>query len=392
MAAIRTLVVAGAASALLVALPAQAVPLEAPQATPQALDRDTPVRMELTLCTDDADRDCIESLGLVTRSGIVEGRIVSSFPEIVQEPVTAGGSTSGPLTGRVVFRSETWSIPGLKTESGQDTIDPFIALTTPGLRWYDAAADFEYDVISQLEVEIFTGRDIEVDARPGCTPGGSTCLRSEQILPRQVLRAVIRTSWFEPAWARSHLGGTKLRIEPLRDGGSRITVQGSALDSPGFFFGGGRDPRPERRDQFDFTDHRWTVYMLDANDPNFPEACARFGFPLISGNQWSSGTPIWDPRTQEMSLEMSAPHLDGSGKAFRGHYEAFIPAAYARCLWKAEPRRLQSRLIVEVTTEDGEEKAASTSIAFRDGGVRIVARNFTFSTPKITVRPKGGKR
>jgi hypothetical protein len=44
--------------------------------------------------------------------------------------------------------------------------------------------------------------------------------------------------------------------------------------------------------------------------------------------------------------------------------------------------------MVEVTSEDGEEKAAATSIAFRDGGVKIIARNFTFSSPKITVRPK----
>jgi hypothetical protein len=48
--------------------------------------------------------------------------------------------------------------------------------------------------------------------------------------------------------------------------------------------------------------------------------------------------------------------------------------------------------MVEVTSEEGEEKAASTSIAFRDGGVRVVARNFTFSSPKITVRPKNKKR
>lgn len=392
MTVLRALVFAAVTIALLVALPARAAPPEGLAATPRALDRETPVRMELTLCRDDRDRDCIESLGMVTRGGIVQGRIVSSLPEIVQDPVPAGGNTSGPLTGRVVLRSETWAIPGLKTESGQDSIDPFIALTTPGLRWYDAAADFEYDVMSQLELDVFTGRDIEVDAQPGCSPGSTTCIRPEQILPGQVLRAVIRTSWFEPAWARSHLSGTKLTVDRLPDGGSRITVQGAALNSPGFFFGGGRDPRPERRDQFDFTDHRWTAYMMDANDPNFPESCARFGFPLISGNQWGSGTPLWDPRTQEMSLEMSAPHLDESGKAFRGHYEAFIPAAYARCLWKADPRRLQSRLTVEVTTEDGEEKAASTSIAFRDGGVRIVARNFTFSTPKVTVRPKSDKR
>lgn len=350
------------------------------------------MRAELTLCADDADRDCIESLGMVDGGRFVPGEIIESQAPIVRGPVRPGGVESGPTTGSTIQRLETWRIPGLVTESGVDTIDPFIAITTPGFRWYNAAADFEYDVASQVEFELSSGRGVDVPADPPCDPGRGTCARPEHISPDQTLRAVIRTSWFQPAWARSHLRGTVLRVEPLGDGGSRITVQGNALNSPGFFFGGGRDPRPERREQFDYYDYRWTVYMMDANDPNFPNRCARFGFPLISGNQWGSGTPMWDSRTQQMSLEMSAPHLDGAGKAFRGHYEAFIPAAYAKCLWQADPRRLQNRLVVEVTAEDGEEKAATTSVAFRDGGVRVIARNFTFSSPKITVRPKGKRR
>lgn len=372
---------------LLLSAPASA---EAP--TTRALDPDTPVRMELTLCTDKADRDCIEALGLVTKSGFVPGEIISSEPPVITGPVTPGSSENGPTTGQEVMRLETWRIPGLKTESGQDTIDPFIAITTPGLTWYDAQADFEYDVASQVEFEVGTGRGVEVKVASPCDVATDSCFRPEHILPGQTLRAVIRTSWFMPAWARSHLGGTQLRVESLSGGGSRITVQGEALNSPGFFFGGGRDPRPERRDQFDFYDYRWSVYMMDSNDPNFPDRCAVHGFPLISGNQHASGTPIWDARTQRMDLDMSAPHLDGQGKAFRGHYEAFIPAAYAKCLWQANPKRLQSQLMVEVTSEDGEEKAASTSIAFRNGGVRIVARNFTFSSPTITVKPKKKRR
>jgi hypothetical protein len=371
----------------LVAVPANAQPQQV-----RALDPDQPARMELTLCVDVADRDCVEALGLVTRAGFIPGEIVSSGAPIIVGPVKRGGEQSGPTTGQAIDRQETWRIPGLKTESGLDTVDPFIAITTPGLRWYDAQADYEYDVTSQVEFEFSTGRGVDVPAQPPCQPETGTCDRPEQISPDQTLRAVIRTSWFQPAWARSHLGDTILRVEPLPDGGSRITVQGKALNSPGFFFGGGRDPLTYQREQFDFDDYRWLVYMMDANDPKFPERCAQYGFPLISGNQHTSGTPLWNSRTQRMDLEISAPHLDGRGKPFRGHYEAFIPAAYAKCLWQADPRRLQSRLTVEVTTEDGEEKAATTAIGFRDGGVRIVARNFTFSSPTITVKPKKRKR
>ena len=382
---LSTLTAVGAG--LLASAPASA---EAPAT--RALDPSVPVRMELTLCADEADRDCIEALGLVTKSGFIPGEIVSSAPPVIIGPVQPGGVESGPTTGQAIDRPEVWRIPGLTTESGQDTIDPFIAIHTPGLRWYNAQADFEYDVAAQVNFELYTGRGVSVKADPPCQIDTGTCTRAELILPDQTLRAVIRTSWFQPAWARSHLGNTALDIDPLPGGGSRITVQGQALNSPGFFFGGGRNPRPEFRDQFDYYDYRWTVYMMDANDPRFPERCARFGFPLISGNHWGSGTPSWDPRTQRMDLQMSAPHLDGAGQPFRGHYEAFIPDNFARCLWQADPRRLTSRLMVEVTAENGEEKSASTSIAYRNGGVRVVARNFTFSSPTITVKPKKKRR
>lgn len=392
MNAVRLVIGVATASALLVGAPVQAAPEERKAPIPRALDRDEPIRMELTLCKDDTDMDCIESLGLVTRQGFVAGEIVSRRPPISMGPIQGGGRESGPTTGQVLYRSETWRIPGMRTESGLDTLDPFIALTTPGLRWYAADQGIEYDVAAQLEFEVSTSRSVLLDTAIPCDTSDGRCGRPEHMDPDQTFRAIVRTSWFAPAWARSHLGNTVLRVEAIKGGGSRITVQGKALNSPGFLFGGGRDQDLHRRDSFDYNDYRWTVYMMDANDPNFPERCSDFGFPLVSGNQWGSGTPMWNPRTQEMSLEMSAPHYDGDGKVFRGTYEAFIPAAYARCLWQADPKRLQSRLIVEVMSEDGDEKAATTSIAFRDGGVKIIARNFTFSSPTITVRPKGKQR
>ena len=367
----------GSVAAALVAGLLISVPASADMASPRALALDEPVRMQLVPCINEADRDCIESLGMVAGRTFIAGELVSLDEPKVTESVTPGTGESGPTTGRMVLHPQTWRIPGLRTEVGNDTLTPFIAITTPGLRWYAADSDSEYDVTSQVEFELFSEGIVEVSATRPCMGGDGTCYRPSRIAPGQPLRAVIRTSWFQPSWARSHLRDTVLRVEPLAGGGSRITVEGEALNSPGFFFGGGRNPDTSQREEFDFYDYRWTVYMLDANDPNFPSACANFGFPLISGNQWGSGTPTWNPRTQEMDLQMSAPHRDGDGKVFRGHYEAFIPSAYARCLWRTDPKRLQSRLIVEVTSEDGEEKAATTSIGMRNGGVRIIARNFS---------------
>ena len=376
---------------LFTGVPVQAAP-SGLEASPHALDRDEPVRMELTLCHGASDRDCIESIGLVTSDGVIPGAQVSPTFPLVTGPVRIGGSVTGPVGGKVIdFSGGDWRIPGLRTESGEDLINPFVTISTPGLRWYDATSRQSWDVPAQILIELISTSGVEVPADPPCNPNG-TCGRQSIVYPDQTFRVVVRTSWFDPSWGRTHLGDTKLSVRALPGGGSRITVQGHALDSPGFFMGGGRNPNVSEREQIDYYDYRWLVYLMDANDPRFPEQCSRYGFPLISGNQWGSGTPQWYPNAQRMSLNMSAPHFAPDGSAFRGHYEAFIPARYAECLWKSDPRRLAHLLTVEVTAEDGQEQAATTSIAYRDGGVRIVARNFTFSTPKITVRPKGGKR
>lgn len=367
------------------------MPSGPPALESRALDPRVPLRMELLPCTNNADRDCIESISLITSDGVIPGAQVSPTVPLVTGPVRVGGPVTGPVGGQVTdYSGGDWRIPGLRTESGVDVINPFVTISTPGLRWYDATTRQSWDLPAQILIELISTSGVEVPADPPCNPNG-TCGRQSIVYPDQTIRVVVRTSWFDPSWGRTHLGDTKLSVRALPGGGSRITVQGHALDSPGFFMGGGRNPNVSERDQIDYYDYRWLVYLMDANDPRFPEQCSRYGFPLISGNQWGSGTPQWYPNGQRMSLNMSAPHFAPDGSAFRGHYEAFIPARYAECLWKTDPRRLASQLSVEVTAENGQEQAATTSIAFRDAGVRIIASNFTFSSPKITVRPRNGK-
>jgi len=344
---------------------------------------------EMSRCAGEDDRDCIESIELLTEDGFVSGFIISSEPPITWGPVTPGGAESGPSNGTATLRNDEWRIPGLKTESGLDTLNPNVAISTPGLRWYASDSKEESEALALIGLDLFTGRGIDEPVNPPCDVGQGTCWREENVLPDQTLRVVIRTAKFDTAWAFSPLRGTKLRVDSLPGGGSRISVQGEALEQPGFFYGGGRPlPYLRRDDHFDYSWYRWSVHLYNANDPRFPDSCAKYGFPIIAGNQYGTGMPNWNGRTKEMDLSISAPHFDGNGNVFRGHYEAFLPGAYAKCLWRSNPKALASRLVVEVTDESGEDKAATTSIAYRNRGVRITATNFTYSNPAITVGPK----
>ena len=83
---------------LFTGVPVQAAP-SGLEASPHARDRDEPVRMELTLCHGASDRDCIESIGLVTSDGVIPGAQVSPTFPLVTGPVRIGGSVTGPVGG-----------------------------------------------------------------------------------------------------------------------------------------------------------------------------------------------------------------------------------------------------------------------------------------------------
>jgi hypothetical protein len=73
-----------------------------------------------------------------------------------------------------------------------------------------------------------------------------------------------------------------------------------------------------------------------------------------------------------------------------GEYTMQMRADDARCLYGYTEAPIQTK--VSVTDSRGTQKIATTSVSERGGWLTIRARNFTFSSPKIVVSIKQGKK
>lgn len=224
----------------------------------------------------------------------------------------------------------------------------------------------------------------------GCMGNVNVPCERSPLLPQDItLRMVLRTSWVDPALVMARMRDPELQIEELGTGAHRITLTGRPMylqsqAAPELVTGIAK-----------WVTSTFGLNLLDPRVGNIgSEACYRNGPLLFAYNGSGGSQPVWVPEEGRLKLNVVAPHYWPDGKTeWRGYYETTIPEATARCLWGIDPR-MTSSLAVEVYGQDGEEKAATTAISFRDGAVNIRAYDFTFSEPTIavTVNVKAGQR
>jgi hypothetical protein len=92
----------------------------------------------------------------------------------------------------------------------------------------------------------------------------------------------------------------------------------------------------------------------------------------------------------QLSYQISGMHYNQDGTEFMGEYTMQMRADDARCLYGYSDAPIQTK--VSVTDSAGTQKIATTSVSERGGWLTIRARNFTFSSPKIVVSIKQGKK
>ena len=85
-----------------------------------------------------------------------------------------------------------------------------------------------------------------------------------------------------------------------------------------------------------------------------------------------------------LRYEMGALHLKSDGSVFKGNFDMFIESGFARCLWKLSKAPVQAS--ISVTTTDGNQNIATTSLGERNGFIRMKAAGFTFSTSTVEMK------
>lgn len=326
---------------------------------------DPQARTFLLYCERDIQLDCIESIGLVRPDGTyTPGTFIAGHTEDVNEPGY----------GDIARHSTTWSVPGLALEDGQP-----VTVRLQGSYGGPGSVGLTFGMFLE---------GFESVAGPvsqyGCMHGETDpCLLPPVLPDGTTFRVDLRMSWLTPSVVRARAVDARFTSEPLGTGARRYSVTGGAMLLQVQSDQARETGVPEYvSSSFDF--FMWDPRLWEGRDSN----CYLDGPIVYSFNGLYGGAPIWNPGQGRLELNVSAAHHwpDGN-REWRGYYETVIPDATARCLWGIDPRRT-SAMRVEVYNEEGEEKAATVGIAYRNAQVVIRAYDFTYSSPTIAVTIK----
>lgn len=316
---------------------------------------DVPYRGPISACASTEEFECIESVQYRETGGAWQRA----------EAVRARNSQ-----WRITYRGETVRIR-LATE-----------LMTP------AFDDGNPDIGPRLMVDV--QREADRD-NPKFDPGDqecdprrmTTCIVRGPALPDELeIRVVVRLSWMTPVGASGYGADANTRMEEV-PGGTRWVLEGREGLTPY-----SREPRGD--DQPAEYMEPMLIFWVVHTDPAWEDTalnsrCSDAGFPRNHANATWAGTPMWDAETSSIDFNIGADHRDVSGRLYRGFFSARLPIDWIECSWGIERFRA-SEFEVTVTTEEGEEVAATRLLRVRRGHLEITVTGFHYSSPTISVR------
>jgi hypothetical protein len=135
----------------------------------------------------------------------------------------------------------------------------------------------------------------------------------------------------------------------------------------------------------------WSVNTLpywQTDNPCFADKTRVQGILTTNAMVYQAGLPTFSKG--QLSYQVAGLHNNYDGSEFTGEYTLQMRADDARCLYGYTEAPIQTK--VSVTDSAGTQKIATTSVSERGGWLTIRARNFTFSSPKIVVSIKQGKK
>ena len=106
------------------------------------------------------------------------------------------------------------------------------------------------------------------------------------------------------------------------------------------------------------------------------------GIVTTNASAYSAGPPTF--ADGELKYQVAAPHFQADGKVFKGDYTLVIDSKVARCLYKFSNAPVNAT--ISVVNDKGEQSIATTSVSESDGWLKLVARNFEFSAPSISIK------
>ena len=149
---------------------------------------------------------------------------------------------------------------------------------------------------------------------------------------------------------------------------------------------------PITKDKSTFEQSVWSFYTMrpwDTKAQDQVEKCSTSSNSLIgmvttNSMIYDPGPPSFDSINGSLNYKVTSPHFDSEGDVATGNYDLLMRADVARCIYKFSNAPIKGT--VEITSDDGNNKIATTSVNENNGWLHMSANNFTFSSPTIKVK------
>jgi hypothetical protein len=131
----------------------------------------------------------------------------------------------------------------------------------------------------------------------------------------------------------------------------------------------------------------WAWRTLPAEEVKAANGCFSAGDGIkgivtTNASAYSAGPPEF--KDGVLNYQVAAPHFNRDGTVFKGDYTLVLDSKVARCLYKFSNAPIQAT--ISVVNSNGEPSIATTTVTEKNGWLRLVARNFEFSSPSINVK------
>ena len=217
-----------------------------------------------------------------------------------------------------------------------------------------------------------SGQEISIEAEPVKVPS------LEFVVPNAEIPQKIRDLVFNgKEWGMKGIGTGRTYIsENLSGPYSMDLVSGFA---------------PAYKDKATTTDGFWSFKTLQQDGSmNDVGRCsttsgALAGLVTTNALTYSAGPPSFDKSTSSLNYKVASPHYEADGTTVAlGTYDLALRSDVARCIYGFS--RAPINAVISITSQDGEQKVATTVVNERNGWLYLSAKGFTFSSPIINVK------
>jgi hypothetical protein len=311
-------------------------------------------QFDLTMCSNGAELDCIESFGFIDK--------VKNFIPGVLEAVNTN--------------------PGYTSSEGNQIENTTMDFT--------ASVDGK-PVSANLRVPLQSPRYRLWKNQDGSQHYGASLrpwINSMDLLNITV-RLIVRTSFLKPQNIQLVADDSNFKQTKIAGGnawmfegkGTRVSNYTHSVDAP------------DRRDwsaraDVDTSTLHFIIHHADENLEYgyWPAKCADKGYSVQAFNSNAAGEPYWDRGNQSLNFAVPSPHLMASGETNSGFFKLWTTDAYMNCQWAGNTLSNANNISIQIVNSDGTEQIATSSVVHANGQLFVSAAGFHYSAPTIRVK------